>query len=66
MKLTHNGFELRLDPVVDDGQLFFGVEQVIPDGPYDAKALGEWLIKNARGIEIAARRQYEEQARRAA
>lgn len=66
MKLTHNGFELRLDPVVDDGQLFFGVEQVIPDGPYDAKELGEWLIKNARGIEIAARKQYDEETRRAA
>lgn len=66
MKLTHNGFELRLDPVVDDGHLFFGVEQVVPDGPYGAKELGEWLIKNARGIEIAARKQYDDETRRAA
>ena len=66
MKLTHNGFELRLDPVVDDGQLFFGVEQVIPDGPYDAKELGEWLIKNAGAIELAARKQYDDETRRAA
>lgn len=66
MKLTFNGFELRLDPVVDDGQLFFGVEQVIPDAPFDARELGEWLTKNAGAIEIAARKQYDEATRRAA
>jgi len=66
MRLKHNGFELQLDPVVDDGQLFFGVEQVVPDGPYDTKELGEWLIKNAGAIELAARKQYDEETRRAA